>query len=245
MDDALGKDQIVRAWASRVPTVPSQERTCAADDCTNEPYYRKELCEMHLMRERRGTPINTPVRGTNLKRPDNEAAADAFIRDIYSTHGRDLRKYVSSKVDDRAEAEDAIQEVMLRAWRHADDLTGRDPSSVRAWLFIVAKRRIVDVYRQRVAGTLELPTDEILSELILARAPETLMLDPIEDWIASQPLVDALTKLSEAQRVAVVATALVGMTAEETGDLMGVAPATVRRNAFNGRARLYDLLKEW
>ena len=47
---------------------------------------------------------------------------------------------------DRFQAEDIVQETLLRAWRHADVL---ERDSARAWLFTVARRLVVDGYRRR------------------------------------------------------------------------------------------------
>ena len=49
--------------------------------------------------------------------------AESLIRSLYAEHGRSLLAYATRLTGDRAAAEDVVQETLLRAWKHADDLT--------------------------------------------------------------------------------------------------------------------------
>ena len=80
------------------------------------------------------------------------------------------------------EAEDAVQETMLRAWRNADGFEGR--SSVRSWLYRIATNVCIDMHRhvQRRARPMEMgpasPPDESLLGPLL---PEATWVTPIPD----------------------------------------------------------------
>jgi RNA polymerase sigma-70 factor, ECF subfamily len=68
---------------------------------------------------------------------------DALLRDVYQQHGQAVLAYAMKRTGDRVAAEDVLQETLVRAWRHSEVLTN-SAGSVRAWLFTVADRIIVD-----------------------------------------------------------------------------------------------------
>ena len=62
------------------------------------------------------------------------------------TYRRELTGYCYRVLGSGFEAEDAVQETMVRAWRNADQFEGR--SSVRSWLYRLATNVCIDVGRQ-------------------------------------------------------------------------------------------------
>ena len=76
---------------------------------------------------------------------------DAVFRYLYAEHGPALLQLASTLTGgDRGRAEDLVQETMLRAWTHRNnlDMQNRPP---RAWLITVARRLAVDAHRARRA----------------------------------------------------------------------------------------------
>jgi RNA polymerase sigma-70 factor (ECF subfamily) len=61
-------------------------------------------------------------------------------------HRRELTGYCQ-RIVGASEADDAVQETMLRAWRASADFAGR--SSVRAWLYRIAANTCLDLLRGR------------------------------------------------------------------------------------------------
>src|SRR5271163_4171110 len=59
---------------------------------------------------------------------------------------RELTGYCYRMLGSGFEAEDAVQETMLRAWRRAEGFEGR--SSVRSWLYRIATNVCIDMHRQ-------------------------------------------------------------------------------------------------
>ena len=82
------------------------------------------------------------------------AADEQLVRELYAAHARPLLGYVRGLTGgDTGRAEDVVQEALLRAWQHpeafAPDRKGR--TSVRAWLFTVARNLVIDGERARRA----------------------------------------------------------------------------------------------
>src|SRR5262249_51385065 len=72
-------------------------------------------------------------------------AAPVGVGDL-ELHRRELTGYCQ-RIVGASEADDAVQETMLRAWRASADFAGR--SSVRAWLYQIAANTCLDLLRGR------------------------------------------------------------------------------------------------
>jgi RNA polymerase sigma-70 factor, ECF subfamily len=86
------------------------------------------------------------------------------------------------------DAEDAVQETMLRAWRHFDTFTDRGPGSLRTWLYTIATNTSLDTLKKRAPRTLPTAASSVSDPLIpiAPRSAETLWLEPFPDsWLAS------------------------------------------------------------
>src|SRR5215469_6308498 len=67
--------------------------------------------------------------------------------DDLEPYRRELTGYCYRMLGSGFEAEDAVQDTMLRAWRSAGQFEGR--SSVRSWLYRIATNVCVDTLRRR------------------------------------------------------------------------------------------------
>src|SRR3954449_9522734 len=68
------------------------------------------------------------------------------MRALYRTYGSELYGFAVSALGDRGQAEELVQEVFTRVWRHADSF---DPgkASFRTWLYGIARNAIIDLKR--------------------------------------------------------------------------------------------------
>jgi RNA polymerase sigma-70 factor (ECF subfamily) len=157
------------------------------------------------------------------------------------------------------EAEDAVQETMVRAWRSADTFEGR--ASLRSWLYRIATNVCIDMHRtvQRRARPMDMgpasPPDEAhLGQLL----PEVTWVTPIADErIAperSDPaevaeyresvrlaFVAALQHLPARQRAALILCDVLRWPAAETAELLETSDAAVNSALQRARATLAEL----
>jgi RNA polymerase sigma-70 factor (ECF subfamily) len=149
-------------------------------------------------------------------------AAETLIRSLYAEHGRSILAYATRLTGDRAAAEDVVQETLVRAWKHAGDLTaGR--GSVRGWLLTVARNIVTDRARARAARPAEVADVE-------DRPP--VESDHSESVVNTMVVMDALDKVSPEHREVLVELYYRGRSVAEAAQELGVPPGTVKSRSF-------------
>jgi RNA polymerase sigma-70 factor, ECF subfamily len=122
---------------------------------------------------------------------------------------------------DRQWAEDVVQETLVRAWRNASLLEGED-ELVRAWLFTVARRIVIDHVRSRKVR---------FREVVLADLDTPHPVDTADGVLNGLVIRDALAALSPPAREVITELYLNGRTAGEVAQLLGIPEGTVRSRA--------------
>jgi RNA polymerase sigma-70 factor (ECF subfamily) len=160
------------------------------------------------------------------------------------------------------EAEDAVQEVLLRAWRSADGFEGR--SSLRSWLYRIATNVCIDMHRsvQRRARPMEMgPASPPREPLLGPMLPEDRWVTPVPDGRVAPELADpaeivqyrasvrlafvtALQHLPARQRAALILCEVLGWRVAEVAELLGTSVAAVNSALQRARATLRTLPAE-
>jgi RNA polymerase sigma-70 factor, ECF subfamily len=141
-----------------------------------------------------------------------------LLRTLHAEHGGALWSYVVGLTNgDRAQAQDVVQETMLRAWRNPQVLA-QASGSARGWLFTVAKRIVIDEWR----------TARYRRERVVDTLPEQPMPDATDRAIDQQLVVAAMRTLSAEHQAVVLECYFRGSSVAEASTALGIPPGTVK-----------------
>jgi RNA polymerase sigma-70 factor (ECF subfamily) len=155
-------------------------------------------------------------------RRNSKASDEALVRSLYSEHGRSLLAYATRLTGNRANAEDVVQETLLRAWKHSEVIVNQK-GSVRGWLLTVARNIVTDRVRAKSAR----PTE-------VAESPATgpVAGDHADAVVNSMLVLDALHHLSPDHRQVLVELYYRGRSVSEAAEILGVPPGTVKSRSY-------------
>jgi RNA polymerase sigma-70 factor, ECF subfamily len=148
-------------------------------------------------------------------------------RDLYAElielPGEELRSHCTRILRSPHDAEDALQEALLRAWRSLPQFEGR--GSIRSWLYRIATNASLDQIRRRPEPPLATePTDHVeLHEHFERRESAGL-------------LMAAVGELTRGQQEVFVLRDILGLSARETADLRDTTVASVNSSLQRARA---------
>ncbi|QND65440.1 RNA polymerase sigma factor [Mesorhizobium loti] len=165
---------------------------------------------------------------------------DAF-RSIIKTHNQRLYRIARGVVRNDSEAEDIVQEAYVKAFAHLDAFRG--DSSLATWLSRIVINEALGRLRKR-RRTVALPENP-QAEII--RFPLNPSDDPERTMAQRQilQLVERATdSLPDVYRTVFVARVIEGLSIEETADLLGVRPQTVKTRLHRARTLVRKALDD-
>ena len=163
-------------------------------------------------------------------------------------HRRELHVHCYRMLASFDEAEDAVQETFLKAWRGREGFEGGP--QFRAWLYRIATNVCLDMLRRSSRGTAgnsfaDLPWLQPYPDPLLDQAapseeqPETVA---IERETISLAFLAALQVLPPRQRAALIARDLLGWSAAETASALGTSVAAANSALQRARATMQSHL---
>jgi RNA polymerase sigma factor (sigma-70 family) len=165
--------------------------------------------------------------------PRTAPEADA-TRDLYERYSRQIYGFCLHRLGSREEAEDAVQSTFLNAFRGLS--SGIRPQAESAWLFKIAEN--VCLTRNRSSwrrGRVESPSDmQLLQDQLPAPQRQG------EDLI---PLNEALARMPESQRRAILLREWQGLSYREIAEEMELSQAAVETLIFRARRSLAEGLE--
>jgi RNA polymerase sigma-70 factor, ECF subfamily len=151
-------------------------------------------------------------------------------------HGPALGRMCMALLGSQAEAEEAVQEALLAAH---DGFSGfRGESTVRAWLFGIARRMCARRLEVRIRR------DRRLRLVHDAEAEPALPDEEVERRRAAARIREALEQLRPSDREAVVLRYQAGLSYREIGAACGIDEAAARKRTSRGLGRLRTLLHD-
>jgi RNA polymerase sigma-70 factor, ECF subfamily len=169
------------------------------------------------------------------------ASEDAYSQ-LIEPHRAELRAHCYRMLGSIHDAEDALQDALLRAWKGLRAFEGR--SSMRTWLYRIATNACLDLMKRRPKQPAEWPEpfpDELLE---------------IEDGLASPDaryerresvelaFVAALQHLPATQRAALLLRDVLGFSAKETAEALDTTVASANGAVRRARAAIDERLPE-
>ncbi|TRV79527.1 sigma-70 family RNA polymerase sigma factor [Streptomyces sp. 130] len=189
--------------------------------------------------------------------PGTGTGAPGDIDSRLEGHRVELTGYCYRMLGSAFEAEDAVQDTLVRAWRGFDKFEGR--SSLRSWLYRIATNVCLDMLNagKRRARPVDLTGPTPLAQAALNPLPENAWLEPMPDGriipttddpaeaaVARESVrlafVAALQHLPPKQRAVLILREVLAWKAAEVAELLGTSVASVNSALQRARATLAD-----
>jgi RNA polymerase sigma-70 factor (ECF subfamily) len=188
-------------------------------------------------------------------RPAQPAAPPAALEGQLEAHRTELTGYCYRMLGSAFEAEDAVQETLVRAWRAHDRFEGR--AALRSWLYRIATNVCIDMAsaRQRRARPMDMGPASSADKGLAPPLPETAWLEPIPDGrvvptggdpadviVARESIrlafVAALQHLPPRQRAVLILREVLRWRADEVAELLETTVASVNSALQRARSTL-------
>lgn len=144
----------------------------------------------------------------------------ALMKALYDEHAAVLWRYALRLTGDPSQAEDVVQETLLRVWQHPE-VVGDAERSARAWMFTVARNMIIDDRRSARFRNVVGSTDE-------TGTPEQSTPDEVNAALDRLLIADAMAQLSAEHRAVIERSYYRGWTTSQIAEDLGIAEGTVK-----------------
>jgi RNA polymerase sigma-70 factor (ECF subfamily) len=142
-----------------------------------------------------------------------------------------LRAFAWSLSHNASDADDLVQEALIKAWSHRDKF--EPGTNLRAWLFTILRNSFYTTVARRRREVRD-EDGQYAASLTVAAGQE---------WtVAMRALQTALMQLPNEHREALILVGAVGMTYEEAAEICGCALGTIKSRVNRARARLLKIM---
>jgi len=169
-----------------------------------------------------------------------DAAGRRRFDALFEGHRFDVASYCSWRATSRSDAEDAVAEVFLVAWRRIESVPSGD--AARAWLYATARRVIAnqrrsrrrrDALEDRLAR--ERPLDASHTATVSTFAASAVAMTPEDATVHA-----ALARLSDRDREVLLLVEWEGLRPAELATVLGCREVTARGRLHRARSRFRD-----
>ncbi|MET4673147.1 RNA polymerase sigma-70 factor (ECF subfamily) [Streptomyces sp. PvR018] len=164
----------------------------------------------------------------------DEEAFEVLVR----RHSPAMLQLAVRLLGDRADAEDAVQDAFVSAWRKLPEF--RRDASFYTWLYRIVTNRCLNRLRsRRPAADLDSVPEQAAPEHQASPARA------VESRAAADALAGAMAGLSPEQRVCWVLREMQGLSYESIADTVGISLQAVRGRVFRARRYLTEAMSAW
>jgi RNA polymerase sigma-70 factor (ECF subfamily) len=166
---------------------------------------------------------------------------EGAVRAIMQSNNRRLYRLARGILRNDSEAEDVIQETYVRAFTHLEHFRG--DSSLSTWLARIAMNEALGRLRRQRPSVEWTSLPEGALEAQIIQFPLSSADDPEKSMAQReiQHVVEhAIDELPEAFRLVFITRVIEGMNVEETAELLGLKPQTVKTRLYRARTMLRD-----
>jgi RNA polymerase sigma-70 factor, ECF subfamily len=157
------------------------------------------------------------------------------IEEVWNNYGNLLRGFLLSKVKNSDDAEDLLQEILIKTHKNMGSL--KDPKKFKSWLFQIARNTLIDYYRKPdITVSLESQLFELQEEKPNA---QEAMLQQLSECIT--PFIK---NLPEKYGDIVDAIDIQGASQKELAKALGLSHSAVKSRVQRGRQKLEELFQE-
>jgi len=178
-------------------------------------------------------PMHTTADAQLVERMRSDDTGEA-LRELYRTYSGELYGFAYNALGERGAAEEIVQEVFLRAWRHAERYDP-DRAGVRTWLYQIARHAVIDARRRAAVRPGPPPTEEPGD----AEAPGSL-----EQAMLGWQVAAALEALTPEHRQVIRLAQFQGLTMREISERTGLPVGTVKSRIWYALRSLRLVLEE-
>lgn len=149
---------------------------------------------------------------------------------VHATH-RDIFRYAYWLVNDKAVAEDIVQETYLRAWRSLDSL--KDEKAAKSWLITILRRENARRFERKQFDLVNMDDVVLVDEQISD-----------EQKLVYQELHYHIAQLADEYREPLLLQVIFGMSGDEIASQLDLNKNTVMTRLFRARNQLKDALEQ-
>lgn len=154
------------------------------------------------------------------------------IYDIWAEVSEPLKKYIIKRVPNQTDADDILQEVLMKIYQSISDL--KDENKLHPWIYTISRHAITDYYRRRdkPIEIIELPED----------LGEELEKDKNSNLEIAACLKVMIESLPEKYKQAIVLTEFENLPQKELSERMGLSISGAKSRVQRARGKLKEML---
>ena len=177
--------------------------------------------------------MNGQVEDSILVRAAQNGDVDAF-EELVRRYQTSIYRVALRMLGSRADAQDAVQETFVRAWRALPRF--RHDSAISTWLYRIVTRRALDkIASRRSTGTLD--------EVEVEAGPDPAQAAEDQERLRAVRL--AITKLPPDQRAALVLREFEGLSYQEVAQVVGASVPAMKTRIHHARLSIIQQSSSW